>query len=161
MIPQGTHIPVLTSIGKLFPEIKSVMEYGSGECSTLTFLNRNIFPNLERLVSTESQAQWAHEMSKRVNGDPRWTLILDDETDPAADVDLIFVDSLTGESRVRTLEKMLTTNFQGIVVCHDSQEPYYHVSLPKFPFRYNFPQYIPNTAIVSIRHIPKLEEVRI
>jgi hypothetical protein len=161
MIPQGTHIPVLISIGRLFPEIKRVMEYGSGECSTLTFLNRDIFPNLESLVSTENQAEWAEDTRRRVGDDPRWTLILDDETDPINDVDLIFVDSLTGESRVRTLNKILAMGFQGIIVCHDSQEPYYNAALPKFPYRYNFPQFWPNTAIVSTVHIPKLEEVRI
>ena len=160
MKPQGTHIPVLMSIAKLF-SIKTVMEYGSGDCSTLTFLNRDIFPNLEHLVSTESQAHWAEEMSQRIGDDSRWMLIPDDETDPIADVDLIFVDSLTGESRVRTLNKILAMNFQGIIVCHDSQEPYYRETFPKFPYRYNFPQHIPNTAILSIHHIPKLEEVRI
>ena len=161
MEPQGTHVPVLKSIGQLFPEIKTVMEFGSGEFSTLTFLNRVIFPNLERLVSTEAQSEWAENTRTRVGDDPRWTLIPDDETELIADVDLIFVDSLTGESRVRTLNKILAMNFQGIIVCHDSQEPYYRETLPKFPYRYNFPQHIPNTAILSIRHIPKLEEVRI
>jgi hypothetical protein len=112
-------------------------------------------------VSTEAQSEWAENTRTRVGDDPRWTLIPDDETDPIADVDLIFVDSLTGESRVRTLNKILAMNFQGIIVCHDSQEPYYRETLPKFPHRYNFTQYIPNTAILSIHHIPKLEEVRI
>lgn len=158
MEPQGTHVPVLKSIGSLFPEIKSVMEFGSGDFSTLTFLNRDVFPNLESLVTTESQKRWADIMKSRIE-DSRWTLIPDDEADPIADVDIIFVDSLTGDSRVRTLNKILAMGFQGIVVCHDSQEPYYRETLPKFPYRYNFPQYIPHTAVLSIRHIPKLEEV--
>jgi hypothetical protein len=157
----GTHVPVLKSIGNLFPNIERIMEYGSGQFSTLTFLNRDVFPNLEKLVSTETNSDWADEVTKLVGYEERWTLVPDDEADPSNEFGLIFVDSLTEDSRNRTVDKLIALPYDGIVVFHDSQNPCYEHHLAKFQYRYRFTQHFPNTDILSISYIPMLKEVRI
>jgi hypothetical protein len=154
-----THEPILRSIGKLFPEIKRVLEYGSGIYSTGLFLDRDVFPNLEKLDSTENDCGWITKTRERFGNDCRWLLVGDDEVDPTNEYDLVMIDSSSRESRCRTADKLIALEFSGIVVFHDTEAEWYQSSLEKFPYRYKFNQFLPNTDVLSLREIPKLREI--
>src|SRR6185295_2581550 len=68
----ATHIPILIGLARL-REIRSVLEFGCGNYSTLTFLNRFAFPQLERLHSIENDDSWASTMQEAAKDD-RWKL---------------------------------------------------------------------------------------
>src|SRR5262245_54771374 len=69
----ATHIPILIGLARL-REIRSVLEFGCGHYSTLTFLNRFAFPDLERLHSIENDDAWALAIQEAAKNDPRWSL---------------------------------------------------------------------------------------
>src|SRR5215217_6843162 len=71
----ATHVPILIGLARL-REIKSVLEFGCGYYSTLTFLNRGAFPHLERLQSVENDVTWAETIHEAAKSDERWTLRL-------------------------------------------------------------------------------------
>src|SRR5215212_3358405 len=70
----ATHVPILIGLARL-REIKTVLEFGCGHYSTLTFLNRSAFPDLEKLQSIENDDTWAATVQKAASDD-RWTLKL-------------------------------------------------------------------------------------
>ena len=69
----ATHIPILIGLARL-REVRSVLEFGCGHFSTLTFLNRSAFPHLESLLSIENDDSWAATIEQAAKHDPRWTL---------------------------------------------------------------------------------------
>src|SRR5450759_2469319 len=71
----ATHVPYLTGIAKL-AEVRRVVEFGCGEYSTLTFLDREVFPALERLDSFEDDPQWIEKVRVMAAGDKRMRLML-------------------------------------------------------------------------------------
>src|SRR5215211_1810321 len=71
----ATHIPILIGLARL-REIRNVLEFGCGNYSTLTFLNRSAFPHLERLHSVENDDVWAATIQDTAHNDNRWTLRL-------------------------------------------------------------------------------------
>src|SRR5215207_10889023 len=71
----ATHVPILLGLARM-REIKSVLEFGCGRYSTLTFLNRAAFPHLERLHSIENDSIWAETIHEAAKSDERWTLKL-------------------------------------------------------------------------------------
>src|SRR6185503_16450373 len=71
----ATHVPILIGLARL-REIRSVLEFGCGHYSTLTFLNASAFPDLERLHSIENDDAWATTIQEAAKDDPRWSLQL-------------------------------------------------------------------------------------
>src|SRR6185369_3032091 len=71
----ATHIPILIGLARL-REVRSVLEFGCGHYSTLTFLNASAFPHLERLHSIENDDAWAATIQEAAKHDRRWTLQL-------------------------------------------------------------------------------------
>src|ERR1700752_5425053 len=108
----ATHVPVLIGLSKIGP-IKSVLELGSGKYSTLTFLNREVFPDLEVLDSFETDPDWAERVRELVKLDKRATMHVVDgpmvEAVGRIDLDvydLVFVDdSSTSVDRATTKKK--------------------------------------------------------
>ena len=52
-------------------KVRSVLELGSGPFSTSLFLDRRVFPDLEKLTSYEDDLRWAALVAERVGTDPR------------------------------------------------------------------------------------------
>src|SRR5216684_7825933 len=75
--PYGTHVPILVGLGRLL-HVRQVLELGAGRHSTLTFLDRNIFPELERMDSYETDEQWRDEVLAVARYDPRLSVTLID-----------------------------------------------------------------------------------
>lgn len=92
----GSHIPALKSISNAF-DIRTVIEFGAGEFSTKTFLDRDIFPNLERLISYEHDNGWIKRLRKEIDDD-RWTFMychvesMLEAAGFAEPADLVFID---------------------------------------------------------------------
>src|SRR5579859_3848467 len=71
--PYTTHLPALLALRFLRP-IRRVLELGAGEHSTLAFLDRECFPELETLLSFEQDPQWAERVKTLAGSDARLSL---------------------------------------------------------------------------------------
>lgn len=108
--------------------VKKVLELGCGPSSTPLFLNRQVFPSLESLVSMETNPDWAHTISMLFGGDDRLNLCVHESEDALlqdsklfAPYDIALVDGATNEGRVIALPTCL--DMARFVVLHDVQEP--------------------------------------
>jgi hypothetical protein len=128
--PFATHLPVLHALGK-DARIRRVLEFGGGDYSTRTFLDREHFPYLERLHTVEVSPDWRTRLDDLLE-DPRF-----DMSDgylskllgfyPLERPDLIFIDDcIEVADRVRTIrmagELVLGDDApwaQALVVIHD------------------------------------------
>jgi len=58
--PYATHIPVLVGVAAAcLPD--RLVEFGSGDFSTLTFLDETVFPSLLSIESYENNPQWMQQ----------------------------------------------------------------------------------------------------
>jgi hypothetical protein len=154
--PYATHLPVLIGLSRLLA-VKRVLELGCGKYSTLTFLNKDIFPVLEVLDSFENDLEWANEMKEITRGDPRIKIRLIDkpmsEIVPQIDFqeyDLIFVDdSVTVDERTRTIYEIAKrkTAVKAVVI-HDYENKSYREAAKEFSYRFKFDALNPNTGLV-------------
>jgi hypothetical protein len=151
----ATHIPILIGLARSHT-IRSVLEFGCGRYSTLTFLNRSAFPNLERLQSIENDASWAEALQDSVKDD-RWNLkLVDGEiADSVSDLDLekfdliLIDDSKTSTQRAATIRAIANQQPQraGIVI-HDYEVEEYRNAAKGFKQRRAFRDYNPQTGVV-------------
>jgi predicted O-methyltransferase YrrM len=133
--PFSTHLPLLTTLGMLRP-IRSVLELGSGPFSTPLFLDRTVYPDLERLVSYEDVPEWEAVVREAAGPDPRLDLRMVPAVSEAVpvgelgDFDLIFIDdSRRLAERARTIKTVGQTRPRAIVVIHDIEwRPYYRAA---------------------------------
>jgi len=88
----ATHIPILIGLARL-RKVRSVLEFGCGHYSTLTFLNASAFPHLERLHSIENDDSWAQTIEEAARNDHRWRLQLVDGEIAESVVDLDLEES--------------------------------------------------------------------
>jgi hypothetical protein len=152
--PFMTHLPVLVALGDHL-QVKRVLELGCGKYSTLTFLDRDCFPYLEKLDSVENDPAWGGAVRDSAQGDDR--LCMRVVAAPVASVlagldldsyDLVFVDdSLTTADRSRTIAG-LTNVKRPVVVIHDYDIPAYRFAASRFLNRFRFTALNPNTGIV-------------
>jgi len=156
----ATHIPVLLGLASI-REIKTVLEFGCGRYSTLTFLNRSAFPDLEKLQSIENDTSWAETM-QQVTRDKRWRLKLVDgeiaESVSLLDLeafDLILIDdSKTSAQRKATIRAVASRWPQRAwIVIHDYEVEEYRKAAAGFKHRYTFRAYNPQTGLVANRTI--------
>src|SRR6185503_3939695 len=106
----ATHIPILIGLARL-REVRSVLEFGCGHYSTLTFLNAPAFPHLERLHSIENDDSWAETIQEAARNDLRWRLQLvnGEISESVAELDLesfdliLIDDSKTSGQRATTI----------------------------------------------------------
>lgn len=145
----ASHIPILVGIGKKF-QIRRVLELGSGNYSTNLFLNRNVFPDLVELVSIERDLEW----SRRVQdlNDTRVILNPDHLLEPSR-FDLIFIDSSHTSHRIAALKEYAAKpDITGLIVIHDSENPYYRNPFSLFPNWFDIDAYEPSTAVLWHNH---------
>lgn len=147
--PYNSHFEVLKVLGNLkYYEIQSVIEFGAGEYSTKHFLNKDIFPKLEVLISFESDSKYCDIIDVK-----RHFPILCSDTNAIRNlrimpqVDLIFVDGKYEASRVPTA--MAAKEYSPLIVVHDMENTNYHSLLkPEFmPFQVVYNTETPHTGI--------------
>jgi predicted O-methyltransferase YrrM len=152
----ATHLPVLVGLAKA-TTIRSVLELGTGQYSTTTFLNRRIFSDLEILHSYENDVSWANSMRRVTEADSRATLNVVNGSIAAAmsglditDYDLVFVDdSLSADERVKTINTLRDSQPEiSIIVIHDFEVPQYVQAAWAFRHRFAFKAYNPETGVV-------------
>ena len=163
----STHVPILIGLARL-REIRTVLEFGCGYYSTLTFLNRTAFPDLQRLRSVENDVEWADMISEVANDDDRWTLNrIDGETAdavPRLDLeafDLILIDdSKTSAQRSSTIRAIANKHPQRPwIAIHDYEVDEYQFAASVFKHRYAFKAYNPHTGLVCNRIVPGAREL--
>lgn len=151
----ATHVPILIGLARM-REIRNVLEFGCGYYSTFTFLNRSVFPHLERLQSVENDAAWAETIRESAK-DERWTLklvngeivnavsSLDLET-----FDLILIDdSKNSEQRSATIRSVASKQPQRPwIVIHDFEVGEYKKAAARFKQKHAFSAYNPATGLV-------------
>jgi hypothetical protein len=150
----ATHVPILIGLARL-REIRSVLEFGCGYYSTLTFLNRAAFPHLERLQSVENDITWAETIHEAAKSDERWTLklvrggIADSVLDLEA-FDLVLLDdSKTSAQRSATIRAVASQKPQHPwIVIHDFEIDEYRRAAADFKQRYAFRAFNPETGIL-------------
>lgn len=153
----ATHIPILIGLARL-REIRSILEFGCGNYSTLTFLNRSAFPHLERLHSIENDDSWATTMQEAAQDDQRWALdLVNGEVAESVanlhleDFDLILIDdSKTSAQRAATIRAIAAKQPQHPwIVIHDFEVQEYRDAASVFKNRHRFRAYNPETGVVG------------
>ncbi|HEV2210809.1 MAG TPA: hypothetical protein VG167_18705 [Verrucomicrobiae bacterium] len=142
--PYTTHLPVLLEVATQRPILR-VLEVGCGEFSTLAFLDRSCFADLEQIVSLENDPRWAERVKELARGDPRLNLRTVSglmakalAAENPEDYDLIFLDdSRCVEDRCQTIATLASMRpQQPVVVIHDFEIVDYR--LAALPFRRSF-----------------------
>jgi Predicted O-methyltransferase len=167
----ATHVPILIGLAKI-RRIRTVLEFGCGYYSTLTFLNRSAFPYLERLQSIENDASWAESIKEAANNDDRWNLSLvdgdiadclqvnsDNHVNPVKlpfraksleAYDLILIDdSKSSAQRAATIHAVAACQPERPwIVIHDYEVEEYRNAARGFEQRYAFKTFTPQTGLV-------------
>ena len=150
----ASHIPVLTLIPKYF-HITKVLEIGSGGMSTPLFLNKNIYPDLQELVSVEEDVEWLNKTNKLYSKNEKLTLLT---STPASlyHYDLIFVDGpQSAIKRAKVIHYVMRELIKPLIVVHDIENRLYKKQINKEYNEYLF-NFIksPMTGIYSREEIP-------
>ena len=153
----ATHVPILLGLARM-REIKSVLEFGCGRYSTLTFLNRAAFPHLEQLHSIENDSAWSETVNSLAKHDDRWTLQLvnGEIANAVSNVDLerfdliLIDDSKTSAERAATICAVAKKRPQRPwIAIHDFEVGEYQEAASAFQRRYKFRAYTPKTGLIS------------
>lgn len=152
----ATHLPVLIGLAYLIHP-RRVIEFGCGHYSTLTFLDRACFPDLEQLDSYETDAEWCSSVAEAAGDDPRISLKLVGKPMSAAvvsiafaDYDLVFIDdSHSSAERAATIAEIgRHCAPANVVVIHDYEIEAYRDASNPFRNRFRFTALNPNTGVV-------------
>ena len=155
----ATHIPILIGLARL-RDVRSVLEFGCGRYSTLTFLNRSAFPHLERLHSIENDDAWAHTIEEAAGNDLRWRLqvVKREISESVAELDLesfdliLIDDSKISEQRCATIRAVAAKEPKHPwIVIHDFEFGEYRRAASAFQHRHRFRAYNPETGVVGNR----------
>lgn len=153
----ATHIPILIGLARL-REIRNVLEFGCGNYSTLTFLNRSAFPHLERLHSVENDDSWASTLQEAAKNDDRWALqVVNGEiSECVSDLDLesfdliLIDDSQTSVQRAATIRAVAHKQPQHPwIAIHDFEIEEYREAASSFKYRQRFRGYNPETGVIA------------
>jgi hypothetical protein len=151
----ATHVPILVGLSNAVV-IKRVLELGCGEFSTLTFLNRFVFPDLVKLDTFENNRFWLDRVSALTAEDSRVTTnYADGDIETVAqdlnvdEYDLIFIDdSTSADQRARTIAEIASKKCKALVVIHDFEVQEYQKAAGPFEHRFIFKALNPMTGIV-------------
>ncbi|HYK22366.1 MAG TPA: hypothetical protein VEV42_16615 [Pyrinomonadaceae bacterium] len=163
----ATHLPILIGLARV-RRITNVLEFGCGHYSTLTFLNRSAFSQLETLESVENDASWAAAIREVARNDSRWTLrqINNEIADSVWDLDLekfdliLIDDSKTSAQRSATIRAIACKQPQRPwILIHDYEVNEYRMAAKGFKYRYAFKTYNPETGLVSNKPIPEAKSL--
>lgn len=154
--PYATHLPVLIGLARLL-KVRKVIEFGCGQYSTLTFLDRQAFPDLAHLDSFEHDMDWITQLSAQVKDDPRVRFNHVRDSISAVvprvdfkDYDLIFIDdSLSAAERAETIVAVSSNcRPSNCAVIHDYEVEDYRRASRAFRHRFAFTAFNPNTGVV-------------
>lgn len=151
--PYSTHLPVLMGLARLH-RIRRVLELGSGLHSTPLFLNRDIYADLDRLVSLEDDPGWAETVRSAVGHDGRLDLrtvprVSTGMPEDISEFDLIFVDdSRTCPERTSTIVGVHARNPVGLVAIHDFEQRSYRRAARLFAQQFVFGSLTPQVGVV-------------
>lgn len=166
----GSHIPIFKALAPIFKP-RRILELGSGMCSTPMFLDREIFPDLEMLVSIENDPAWA-DIVRGATNDDRLDLVLIDGL--VADyAKLLFIhqfslvffdDSRSGAERCETIRAVGPLMPDGaLAVIHDYEEQQYQDASMVFDHQFIFDWLNPCTGVCwngDVDYTVQLEELR-
>jgi hypothetical protein len=154
--PYATHLPVLVGVASAF-RLERVVEFGSGDFSTLTFLDQVVFPNVLRIESYENNLEWMQHVQARLAGNPRAVCHFFEgrmrdavcRADLAA-ADLIFIDdSPSGWERAHTIKELAREYLERpMTIVHDYDLPAIRVACRKFEHRFPFTFFTPQSCAV-------------
>jgi len=134
-----------------------VVEFGSGDFSTLTFLDQAVFPSVLRVESHENNLDWMQQMQAKLAGNPRVAYRffegrMRDAVSGAdlAAADLIFIDdSPNGWERAHTVKEVARIcRERPITIVHDYELPALRVACRKFEHRVEFTTFTPQSCAV-------------
>jgi len=154
--PYATHIPVLIGVAAACLPQK-VVEFGSGDFSTLTFLNQTVFPSVLRVDSYENNRDWIRRMQVKLSGNPRAACHFFEgrmrdaiSCDNLAAADLIFIDdSPSGWERAHTVKEVARIcSERSITIVHDYDLPAIRIACRKFEHRVAFTSFTPQSCAV-------------
>lgn len=152
----ATHVPILVGIG-CSSRIAKVLEFGAGFYSTLTFLNRSVFPDITSVYSIESDSDWISRVYVAAKDDPRLKIRRVPEPIESilaeldlAEYDLVLVDSSTEAARRAALIRQLAHRSTGtcLVVIHDFEINLYKQAAKGFLNRVDYPAFNPCTGVL-------------
>ena len=131
----ASHLPVLEAVVAEH-DVRSVLEVGCGHHSTPFFLD---LPNLKRLVSIETNAEWADAIREDHPAYDRLEMVVVDNSAKAledyllTDFDLVFIDN--GDNAAERLEVIhhVLGRTHPTVVIHDAEVPEYRDVIEGFP----------------------------
>lgn len=158
--PYSTHLPILCAVAA-FVQPTRVVEYGSGMISTITFLNRAVFPKLTALVSLENNREWYETMGTHSGVDPRLRLRFVDgpmrdavSKDDLNGAEVVFVDDDDSTPphlprRSDTIVAIAALRPSGIpIVIHDIECWHLRHSAARFDHFFRFDALHPQTGVV-------------
>lgn len=169
--PYATHAPILVGVAAaLKPE--SIIEFGAGAFSTVSFLDEAAFPSIRRVDSYENNREWFDQLRQRLPSRGRLNLrFVEGEmyqavlaANPIA-ADIIFIDdSPTARARVPTVEEVARTcGMKPIVVLHDNDLWRLRFATRKFGHRVSVNTFNPQCSIMWHGHperVTVLQRVR-
>jgi hypothetical protein len=152
--PYATHLPVLVGVAAACrPE--RLVEFGSGDFSTLAFVDESVFPSLLQIESYENDLHWMRHMEAMLANTRRVTCRFVDgrmrDAVPGANLgaaDLIFIDdSKSAWERAYTVRQVARLCGEGpITIVHDYELPAIRVACRKFEHRFAFPHFTPQSC---------------
>jgi hypothetical protein len=157
-----SHLDAIRKICRTKKIIKA-LEFGSGEISTIGFLNKKICPDLKHLISIEDIEKWYNKI-KLIVKDERWEYrFVQDEISMIPvfkeniNIDLILIDSQSVKGRVYILTALLKDPTPFIIL-HDSEQPDYLHILESFKYSY-FPETISPHKVGVVSNMLNLKEI--
>jgi len=154
--PYATHMPVLMALAPVIRP-RRVLELGSGPFSTALFLDREVFADLERLVSYEDDPEWERVVRDAVGTDPRldFRMVEVVRTSVPEDLnqfDLIFIDdSRTPTERSETIRTVRERAPRGVVMIHDYEQRAYRTASKGFDDRVAITTFTPQVGVCWFR----------
>lgn len=152
----ATHVPVLIGLAAL-RRVERVLEFGCGNYSTKTFLNRAAFPDLRELQSIENDGAWAEQLRDAVGRDERCVMnVVSGAISDAVgrfdleSFDLVLIDdSQHAIERAATIRAALAVGTKRTwIVIHDYEVFDYQNAAAGFKHRLTFKAYNPHTGLV-------------
>jgi hypothetical protein len=158
--PYATHVPVLVGVAAAIRP-QSLIEFGSGSFSTLSFLDDVAFPTIQRVDSYENNLEWFEQVRQGIPANTRVHLhyiegdmyrAVDSAKTPSAS--MIFIDdSPSAEARVPTVEEVARLCGTGpVVVLHDNDLWRLRLATRKFEHRISFNAFNPQCCVMWHGH---------
>jgi hypothetical protein len=168
--PYATHVPVLVGVAAACrPE--SVIEFGSGTFSTMSFLDEEAFPSIRKVDSYENNQEWFNQVRKKLPSGGRVDLhFVEGEMNKAvrsakpSTAGMIFIDdSPSARARVPTVREVARScGEEPVVIMHDHDLRRLRLATLSFEHRISINAFNPQCCVMWHGHrerMPKLRRV--